>query len=339
MTSRCKVPPNRFNLQPVQNQERTPVTSGLHKGLISLLPCHPRGMGEVSHTDLGLDESRAEVDTILASASFARSPRAARLLHYLCSKYFAGEAADIKEYNIALDVLGRPETFDPAQDAGVRVEVHRLRKKLREYYEREGSDHAVRVCIPTGSYIPVFGRPELLSCPPAADQPLQVQVPPRVPPKRTWSVSTSLALLGIGATLVFLGAWLHWRPTIEAESKAGVVPDRVVAITCRSRPPGRRPAFRYASSLGERGRRMTVTGTPGHPIGTSRAASPSSARWLSLAAHETSSCTPPVASATSAMTFRSPGEPTNCACTSRRPSTDLRFPRGVGKTTGPFTLT
>ncbi len=111
-------------------------------------------MAEVSHTDLGIDESRAEVDTILTSASFARSPRAARLLHYLCSKYFAGEAADIKEYNIALDVLGRPDTFDPAQDAGVRVEVHRLRKKLREYYERDGSDHASAGLYPDGFVYP-----------------------------------------------------------------------------------------------------------------------------------------------------------------------------------------
>jgi hypothetical protein len=77
-------------------------------------------------------------------------------LQYLCTKYFDGEADQIKEYNIAVDVLNRPESFDPAEDAIARVEVHRLRKKLKEYYETEGTDHAIRIVIPTGRYGPVF---------------------------------------------------------------------------------------------------------------------------------------------------------------------------------------
>ena len=124
----------------------------LNKGM---LECS-RLMGNVpTVTPLG-EQEKAEVDSALGSAVFVRSPRLARLLKYLCGKYFAGEADQIKEYNIAVDVLDRPPSFDPSEDAIARVEVHRLRKKLREYYEAEGSDHTLHIVIPAGRYVPVF---------------------------------------------------------------------------------------------------------------------------------------------------------------------------------------
>jgi len=113
-------------------------------------------MGNVpAVTPLG-DQEKAEVDSALTSAIFVRSPRLARLLNYLCAKYFAGEADQIKEYNIAVDVLDRPPTFDPSADAIARVEIHRIRKKLREYYETEGTARPLRIIIPSGRYVPLF---------------------------------------------------------------------------------------------------------------------------------------------------------------------------------------
>jgi hypothetical protein len=113
-------------------------------------------MGEARVVASLWEEARAEVDSVLKSAAFVRSPRLARLLQYLCTKYFAGESDQIKEYHIAVEVLERPESFDPAQDAIARVEVHRLRKRLREYYEAEGTDHPLRIVIPIGQYAPAF---------------------------------------------------------------------------------------------------------------------------------------------------------------------------------------
>ncbi len=113
-------------------------------------------MGQITVLGALVEREKAELDNVLSSAAFGRSPRLAHLLQYLCTKYFDGEADQIKEYNIAVDVLNRPETFDPAEDAIARVEVHRLRKKLREYYETEGTDHPIRIVIPTGRYGPVF---------------------------------------------------------------------------------------------------------------------------------------------------------------------------------------
>jgi hypothetical protein len=103
-------------------------------------------------------EERYELAAVLGSVGFARSSRMEKLLSYLCERFFAGESDQIKEYNIGVEALGRRESFDPTEDAIARVEVHRLRRKLREYYEGEGANHALRITIPTGSYAPAFVR-------------------------------------------------------------------------------------------------------------------------------------------------------------------------------------
>lgn len=103
-----------------------------------------------------MEEATAELNAVVASPSFARSPRLTRLLSYLCAKYLAGEADQIKEYSIGVEVLERPVSFDPSNDAGARVEVHRLRRRLQKYYETEGADRKLRIVIPVGHYIPSF---------------------------------------------------------------------------------------------------------------------------------------------------------------------------------------
>src|ERR1035441_919065 len=101
-------------------------------------------------------QERHELDTILASGILIRAPNLARVLTYICAQYFEGTAGQIKEYNIAVEALGRPADFDQRRDSIVRGETHRLRKRLREYYEADGADHAIRIDIPTGQYAPRF---------------------------------------------------------------------------------------------------------------------------------------------------------------------------------------
>src|SRR4051794_30918487 len=101
-------------------------------------------------------QERQELDTILASGILNRAPNLAHLLTYVCARYFEGAGDQIKEYNIAVEALGRPADFDQKRDSIVRVEAHRLRKRLREYYEADGADHAIRIEIPPGQYAPLF---------------------------------------------------------------------------------------------------------------------------------------------------------------------------------------
>lgn len=99
---------------------------------------------------------KSELDSVLASGIFDRSPSLAQLLTYVCQKHFEGTADEIKEYNIAVDALGRPTEFDQKRDSIVRVQFHRLRERLAEYYETEGADHSLRIVIPQGQYVPRF---------------------------------------------------------------------------------------------------------------------------------------------------------------------------------------
>jgi Malectin domain len=99
-------------------------------------------------------QERAELDAMVER--LARSSRLSQLLRYVGEKYFQGESDQIREYDIATGVFGRPLTFDPGQDAIARVEIHRLRKKLKEYYDVEGKDQQIRISIPPGTYAPVF---------------------------------------------------------------------------------------------------------------------------------------------------------------------------------------
>jgi len=104
----------------------------------------------------GKELAKAELDAILSSGLFAHAPSLAQFLSYICSKYLDGEASQIKEYNIAVEALGRTPDFDQKRDSIVRVEAHRLRKRLRQYYEEEGASHSIQIVIPAGQYVPQF---------------------------------------------------------------------------------------------------------------------------------------------------------------------------------------
>jgi hypothetical protein len=108
------------------------------------------------HSTTEFEQEKREFQSLLASGIFDRAPNLAQVLTYVCEKYFEGAAEQIKEYNIAVEALGRPVGFDQKRDSIVRVEAHRLRKRLREYYEADGAGHTVRIEIPPGQYAPTF---------------------------------------------------------------------------------------------------------------------------------------------------------------------------------------
>jgi len=101
-------------------------------------------------------EEKNELRVVLNSGIFHRAPNLANLLTYVCNKYFEGASEQIKEYNIAVEALGRMADFDPKRDSIVRVEAYRLRKRLREYYEADGATHSLRIEITPGQYAPQF---------------------------------------------------------------------------------------------------------------------------------------------------------------------------------------
>ena len=119
-------------------------------------PLDPDGVDPAQLDSTRVTAERAALHAVLASGTFRNKPRMASLLRYICERYFEGHVDAIKEYSIATDVFHRPESFDQATDSIVRVEVFRLRKKLREFYDGEGADQPIEIVVATGHYRPEF---------------------------------------------------------------------------------------------------------------------------------------------------------------------------------------
>src|ERR1035438_1030430 len=103
------------------------------------------------------DSERAELELVLTA--LARTPRLESFLRYIAERYFHNRINEINEYNIATELLGRSKnSFDASRDSIARVEAHRLRKRLKEYYETDGKEHQIQISLPQGSYAPAFTR-------------------------------------------------------------------------------------------------------------------------------------------------------------------------------------
>src|SRR5690349_11298269 len=106
---------------------------------------------------LGNEQVLDALGRVLASDDFIASDRNRRFLSYVVEETLAGRAGKLKGYSIALQVFGRDVSFDPQTDPLVRVEARRLRQALERYYLTSGREDPVRISIPKGGYVPVFG--------------------------------------------------------------------------------------------------------------------------------------------------------------------------------------
>lgn len=164
------------------------------------------------------DDERRELEAF--AATLGSTSRPLRLFTYICEKCFQGETDKLHEYEIATEVFGRSKTtFNPGEDAIVRVEAHRLRKRLKEYYEGEGKDHAIHISIPPGSYVLVFTH-----CVLATETPKCDVVPPHPRPRFLNGAIASVALVLIVLTTAIA---IHMRRA----KKASNIGDASIAST------------------------------------------------------------------------------------------------------------
>lgn len=191
---------------------------------------------------------RRSVDAILASETFSRSERLRSFLAYVVDNQLAGKGHQLKGYSIGVDVFSRSTAFDAGTDPIVRVQAGKLRKLLERYYQSEGLDEPLRVCIPVGGYVPQYSWIETAG----ADQE-GVKAPPDETPDRTvgtrkrerakrhWlpaPVSSHLALFSLlpmillapsaypdAATIGIANAKLVISSNRQAEPKGHVLPE------------------------------------------------------------------------------------------------------------------
>jgi hypothetical protein len=134
-------------------------------------------------------EKQDAVAQILASQTFARSDQLKAFLEFVCAEELKGEGANLSEYLIGVQVLGKREGYSTADDATVRTRAHALRRKLSDYYLQENPVPVVRVELPKGSYCPQFVR-------------VAQEIPPAAPTRRRFAGWA----LGGGASLASLSA-------------------------------------------------------------------------------------------------------------------------------------
>lgn len=103
-----------------------------------------------------LKAKRELVERVVASSALCRSARLRDLFLYLCSRTLEDGAQDIHELEVGHKVFGRPAQYDTIADNIVRVHASMLRKRLNEYFEKEGRNESFIIEIPRGNYAPVF---------------------------------------------------------------------------------------------------------------------------------------------------------------------------------------
>ena len=152
---------------------------------------------------------RAHAERIKASGVLGRSPLMQRLFDFLLECSIAGKAP--KEIEVAVDAFGKGAEFDVSQDAMVRVYIHKLRRKLEEFYAGPGAGEAVRLSISKGEYRFVV---EAAATPAPADDTPELAIPPPQTARRRWL----LPVLAASAVLnIVVLALIYLRPAAPPE--------------------------------------------------------------------------------------------------------------------------
>jgi hypothetical protein len=157
---------------------------------------------------------QAHVEQVASTSLFTRSAALRDLLLYL----FEHRDEDLSEYAIAVAALHRRDSFDPRFDATVRVQIARLRRKLKEYYDTEGQEGSLRLSIPLGGHrvqCEVIDR---------GVQPAEVSVEDL--PKTRWSTRRiGLAVsTGILVVAIFAVGWILGRRSSAGSESAQPLP-------------------------------------------------------------------------------------------------------------------
>ena len=123
-----------------------------------ITPLTQQGDPRTRVTEAGpsIEERRAEVQRVLESPQFRRTPKLQRFLELICDYYFQNRAHEINEFLIATEAFGKGPGFDPSQDSLVRVQAREVRRRLREHYQSDGKGSRLILDVPLGHYVPGF---------------------------------------------------------------------------------------------------------------------------------------------------------------------------------------
>jgi hypothetical protein len=122
------------------------------------MPVAPKSMQDLEQQVSAPDPAviREQLVRLLAHPLFANSKRYPALLAYVVEQTLLGNASDLKERSIGIEVFGREPSYDANADPIVRITAGEVRKRLSQYYYDATHQGELVVELPIGSYVPVF---------------------------------------------------------------------------------------------------------------------------------------------------------------------------------------
>jgi hypothetical protein len=170
--------------------------------------------GSESHRPARVPEEtiREELARVLSSHEFRASKRSQDFLRYAVENTLNGHTDLLKERTIGIEVFGRSTSYEPSDDATVRVKAGDVRKRLGLYYAEQGAQNAVRIELPGGTYVPEF-RWEMSRPAAIVQEKLAVVETPaaRIAPRRNSGLLATTAVFVL--VCVAAAIWMRMRPT------------------------------------------------------------------------------------------------------------------------------
>jgi hypothetical protein len=159
----------------------------------------------------------ALLERIAASPQLKRATRLQELLFYIAKRSLNDHSETVHEQQIGVEVFRRPDGYDTSADNIVRTNVSDLRKRIEAYFDSDGSDEALILEIPRGSYVPVFKSRPVEQVPPTtiaiAAPSADVQDLSRISRLRrfTHAALVAEAVISIALALACLYFWSQYR--------------------------------------------------------------------------------------------------------------------------------
>jgi hypothetical protein len=163
------------------------------------------------------DTRRLLVDQVVSSPYLSKSSRLREMFIYVCGRVLDHSADEIHEQEIGQEVFGRPPDYDTSADNTVRVHASMLRKRVDQYFAKEGSNESLIIEIPRGNYAPVFREREIKPQEVEWQQPSPASSPMPTPPavvEKKWQWNIWLpTLLAIFFAILSLSLLLQMNGT------------------------------------------------------------------------------------------------------------------------------
>lgn len=156
---------------------------------------------------------REQLERMLADPLFSHSKRYPSLLRYVVEQTLQGQAAQLKERTLGVEVFDRKPDYDTSLDPVVRTTAAEIRRRIAQYYQGPGRENEIRIDLRLGSYVPEFHMPAPAPRPVLIEgQPLlQVAAAPKI---ASSTVTIKPRLLGglVGTLFVVFLLLLWFKP-------------------------------------------------------------------------------------------------------------------------------